>query len=396
MPKPMPPHHRLPTPGAEADEREFEAFAQAQDPLDIDAATWVLRRRSGLDDSEEAQWQAWLDADPRHAAAFDDMEATLGDVQRLPDGEVQALRAGLPGGPSPSAPLPRAAPPDPPHRALGSGLRLWLAGWGHLFPQAAAAALALAAVCGGWMGWTHWQQQPTFAQTFATQQGQQLTAHLPDAGSQGSTLQLDTGTQVQARLYRDRREVRLESGQAMFTVAPDAKRPFHVVAGALRITVVGTRFSVRHTLSGLDAGQTVVSVEEGQVRVARTDPAAGDGRAVSAVAEPAMPAIHLTAGQRVVADGAGRISPVSRVPSASIAPWRDGRISFDQTPLGQAIAEFERYGRTRLVVRDPAVAAMPVGGSYSLGQWQRFADTLLLVLPVRLVRRGDAMEVVAR
>jgi len=60
------------------------------------------------------------------------------------------------------------------------------------------------------------------------------------------------------------------------------------------------------------------------------------------------------------------------------------------------VAEFERYGRTGLVVSDPTVAALPVGGSYSVRQFQRFADTLPQLLPVRLVAHGESTEVVAR
>jgi transmembrane sensor len=408
--------------GLSADEREYEAFAQAQDPLDVEAATWVTRCRSGLSAEGEADLQAWLAADPRHAEAFADMDATFGDVKQLPDDDVASLKAGLPQAPMAqpgrSAQLPGSAEPHEPlkrptatHRAAAAGPRLWAglsgwlsAGWGQLLPHAAAAAIAFALVGGGWMGWDHWRQLPTFEQTFVTVRGQQLTAALPDAVAgalpQGSTLQLDTGTRLEARLYRDRREVRLTDGQAMFTVKSDAERPFHVWAGALRITVVGTRFSVRHTPSGLGAGQTIVSVEEGRVRVARANPASGaggDGAEILSEGGPAdLPAVELTAGQMVVADDAGHMGAVASVPASSIASWRDGRISFDQTPLAQAIAEFERYGRTGLVVHDPAVAALPVGGSYSLKQWQRFAETLPQVLPVRLVQRGEATEVVAK
>ena len=41
-------------------------------------------------------------------------------------------------------------------------------------------------------------------------------------------------------------------------------------------------------------------------------------------------------------------------------------------------------------------AALPVGGSYSLSQVRRFAETLPRMLPVRLVRRGEVTEIVAR
>jgi transmembrane sensor len=396
-----------------ADEREFEAFAQEQNPLDLEAATWVTRRRSGLNAEGEAELRAWLEADPSHAQAFEDMDATFGDVQQLPDGDVAQLKAALPE-------RGAATPPAPPHAhnpvtSLPRRPRLVRSGWSTavtdvlgllrpLMPQFTAAALAVVMLGGGWMGWSHWQQQPVFEQSFATERGQQLKVALPDATEQalarGSTLQLDTETRAQVRLYRDRREVHMHSGQAMFAVHSDAQRPLHVYAGALRITVVGTRFSVRHTGTGLDAGQTVVSVEEGRVRVENSTPRADrsakpeDGAAVAT--DPVSPAVELTAGQAVAADAQGHMGPVATLTASAIAPWRDGRISFDQTPLSQAIAEFERYGHTGLVVLDPAVGALPVGGSYSLRQWRQFAETLPQVLPVRLVRRGEAMEVVAQ
>ncbi|MBW7901580.1 MAG: FecR domain-containing protein [Rhodocyclaceae bacterium] len=381
--------------------REFEAFAQGQDPLDLAAAAWVARRRNGLDARGEAGLQAWLHADPRHAAAFADMDDTFAQLRRLPDDEVSSLKTGLS---APDQAMPAgavrnpalAAPAAPRRRPVDAGWRRWLSGLAPLSPRAAVAALVCLAVGGGWLGWECWRQLPTFEQTYATERGQQVAVSLPDGGAAsqpGSTLQLDTATRIDARLYRDRREVRLVNGQAMFAVRSDAARPFHVRAGGLSITVVGTRFSVRHAASGLAAGQTVIAVEEGRVRVAR----AGRGESDGGPAGPAADApIELTAGQSVTAGDDGRIGPVTRVSPAAIALWRDGRISFDRTPLAQAVAEFERYGATGLTIRDPAVAAMPVGGSYDVRQFRRFAETLPRLLPVRLVRRGDVTEIVAR
>ncbi|MDP3654541.1 MAG: FecR domain-containing protein [Rhodoferax sp.] len=409
MPQTPPPFNRWPAPEREldADEREFETFAQAQDPRDIEAATWVARWRNGLDAEGQAELQAWLDTDPRHAEALEDMDATFGDVKQLPDDDLVSLKASLPDRVQAAATPPQVVAESPsrpwqkPARQPAKpGRRQWLLGWRLLVPQAAAATIAFTIVGGGWLGWDHWRQQPVFEHVFSTERGQQLTTSLPDAGGQagfkGSTLQLDTATRAEVRLYHDRREVRLQNGQAMFAVHSDAQRPFHVYAGPLRITVVGTRFSVRHTGTGLDAGQTVVSVEEGRVRVARVD-RAEPGNEVSATAGSlGSGSVELTAGQQVVANAQGQLGSVAGVLAGAIAPWRDGRLSFDQTPLAQAIAEFERYGRTGLVVRDRTVGTLPVGGSYSLRQWQHFAETLPQVLPVRLVRRGEVTEVVAR
>ncbi|PLK49444.1 FecR domain-containing protein [Uliginosibacterium sp. TH139] len=380
------PHDHAPaaSPDPEEDARDFDAFAQDQDPLDIEAATWVLRRRNGLDTAGEAELADWLKADPRHGAALEDMEHTFDELRHLPDEHLASLRAGLgerAAGAPPQAPAP-AWPPALPRPPARSGWRAWLQG-GRL-PQAMAAALACVVVAGAWLGWQQWQLQPGFVQAYATERGQQLSVTLPDAASQGSTLQLDTASRAEVRLFRDRREVHLQEGQVMFVVHPDAQRPFHVWAGGVRVTVVGTRFSVRHSQSGRDAGQTVVEVEEGRVRVA---PATADARLAS---------VELHAGQRVVADGRGQLSAPAALPPTAVAPWREGRVSFDQTPLADAIAEFERYGHTGLVVRDPAVATLPVGGSYTLRQFQQFARALPQLLPVRLESRGALTEVVAR
>lgn len=400
----LPPHPPTdPDAPDEDDERAFEAFAQDEDPIDIEAATWASRRYNGLDARGEAELKAWLDADPRHARAFEDMNALLGGVKQMPEDDVAKLRTGLPEnaaiantktGPARPSRLPSA----PGH--LGARWFDGLGRWQTLLPHAVAALIAFASVGAGWMGWDHWRQQPVFEQTLATGQGRQLSATLPDAGTvaaaTGSALQLDTASRADVRLFRDRREVHLRHGQAMFTVHADAQRPFHVHAGALRITVVGTRFSVRHADTGLDAGRTVVSVEEGRVRVARVTPRGADQTGTTEIVAAAQASVELGAGDQLSADEHGQLEPVARVPVHAIAPWRNGRLSFDQTPLAQAIAEFDRYGRTGMVVHDPAVASLPVGGSYSLRQWQRFAESLPQVLPVRLVRRGDVTEVVAR
>lgn len=374
--------------------REFESFAKDQDPLDIEAATWVTRKHNGLNPAQEAELKAWLETNPRHAAAFEDMEGTLGQVRQLPGDEVETLKAEL--GDAPlhmPLPLQRPAPQtSPTHtgfpllRPAFGGWRAWFNSMGRLFSQATTAAVVFVILGGGWMGWEHWQRQPTFEEIYATLRGQQLTANLPD----GSALMLDTATRAKATLYRDRREVELVEGQAMFRVQSDRAHPFHVRAGQLRITVIGTRFSVRHTQSGMGARNTVIEVEEGRVRVVRIDPAASE----NALKQETF--IELTAGQTVMADREGWLGPVASLPVGAIAVWRDGRVSFDNTPLALALAEFERYGSTGLIVRDPAVAAMPVGGSYRLRELQSFMDALPQVLPVRLVRAGGVTEVVAR
>lgn len=394
------PHHRhaglhQPAPPSSqeaADARDYAEFIAGQDPLEVEAIGWMVRRQDGLTADEEAELQEWLERDPEHAKALEQAEGVWGRMDELPEEGVDALKAGLPQhADSPpahmeparaeragaSAGLRTSKPPASP------GRRAWLAKLGWLLPQAAVTALALGVVGSGWYGWNIWQQQPTFTQSLATVRGEQRQLALPD----GSTLWLDTATQVEVSLYRQRREVRLVEGQAFFTVQPNSAQPFDVLAGATRVTVVGTRFSVRNTRSGLgEEGRVSVAVEQGRVRVASrqsTQELAGAGAAV-----------ELVSGQSVSTDASGLPGPVQHE-AAPAANWREGRVSFNGSTLAQAVAEFERYGDTGLVIRDPAVGALKVHGSFELRQLGAFARALPRVLPVRLVPKDGKTEITA-
>ncbi len=376
------------SPQEEADARDFAEFIAGQDPLDATAAGWVVRRHDGLTPEEEAELQAWLAADPAHTRALAQVEDVWGRMDELPDEGVVALKAGLPSHEAGTALPPSVAIPGPQHHPrlpssahpASPGRRSWLIGLGRLIPQAVVAFSIVGVV---WYGWNIWQHQPTFQQSFATARGEQKKVNLPD----GSILWLDTATQAEVALYRQRREVRLTDGQALFAVQSNSDQPFDVLAGSTRVTVVGTRFSVRRTRSGLGAGGSVsVAVEEGRVRIASDSAThkAGDAGA----------SVELGAGQSVTADAAGELGPVTHE-GASAALWREGRVSFSGTPLAQALAEFERYGDTGLVIRDPAVGALKVNGSFDLRQVGAFARALPRVLPVRLSTRNGQTEITA-
>jgi len=332
------------------------------------ALDWFVRRTGGqFGAGDEAAFQAWLAADNAHGAAFARHQRNWRLLDALPEDGLRTLRQNL--ADDKAAAAARAAPR---RRAWWQGLSAWA-------PQGALAAVALMVSCGGYFAWGLWQQQPVFEQSFATARGQQLEVVLPE----GSRLRLDTLTTADVTLYRERREVRLPQGQAMFQVAGDVARPFDVLAGPLRITVVGTRFSVRYTPGVPGRAGVQVAVEEGRVRVARAERSAADT------------VVELVAGQQIASDMAGLLGAVSIVPAAGIAPWRESRVSFDNTPLNQALAEFERYGPVHLTVREPAVATLRVTGTFDPRRPGNFARILPQVLPVRLREQGGAAEIVS-
>ena len=341
-----PPRHDFgPCAQEQADLRDHSAFAATQDPLALAAAHW-FSRRGNLDAQQQAEFAAWLAADARHAQEYARLKDTHRAVRRIP-AHVAARW---------TVPQPSPAPVSAPARH-----------WLRTLPYAAAAMLLLGVGAGGY----HWWQQPVFSHSYATVRGQRLAVALPD----GSKLQLDTATQLHVTVYRQRREVRLAHGEALFQVQAQQGQPFNVLSGPVTVTVVGTQFSVRNTLA--QDSHLRVAVQHGHVRVAGAR----------------QEQVDLTAGQGVTADAAGNLSAVASLAPGSVAPWRDGRITFDNVPLDAALAEFERYGDTGLLVRDPAVARLRIGGSFSLAQLDRFAAALPQLLPVQLVHSGTASEI---
>lgn len=172
------------------------------------------------------------------------------------------------------------------------------------------------------------------------------------------------------------RGVQLERGEAFFDVAKDPRRPFIVHAGALRVTAIGTKFSVRR-----EADQLRVVVTEGRVQVAKSD---HGGQ---------MPVAQLAAGNIAHTQGEGILvqqQPLSRL--EELLSWRTGFIIFHDTPLAEAVAEFNRYNSRTIVIDDPAVAAMRISGNFRTTNGAAFVRLLEAGFPIR-ARSGEAQIV---
>lgn len=331
------------------------------------ALDWFVRRRDaqGWGEADEQGYQAWLAADARHREALDRWQGEWQAFDAIPPDMRELLRRNLAFDQAMVAAGPAGAGRGP---AMPSRRRV-------LAPALAIAVVGAVAGAIGWQVWGHWQAQPVYAQSFSTPRGQQAEVPLPD----GTRVRLDTATRLQATYYRQRREITLIDGQAVFAVQADATRPFHVLAGPLRVTVVGTRFSVRHTPGQPGVGGVQVAVEEGQVRVARQ--VGGDAVAVL-----------LAAGQQVSADAAGTLSAIAPVAAgAGIAPWREHRVRFDNQRLDHALAELRRYRDVPWVIRDPAVAALRVTGVFDPRDLATIGRVLPASLPVRLRMGADGL-----
>ncbi|MFT3665340.1 sigma-70 family RNA polymerase sigma factor [Piscinibacter sp.] len=232
-----------------------------------------------------------------------------------------------------------------------------------------AALLGVAGLGGaGLLAWRQWSVYRADAvqwqATLASGRGQ-LTRHtLPD----GSVLQLDAESRADVRLLGGSRRVSLLEGAAFFAVARDEARPFVVQAGAVRITVLGTRFGVERVPL---RDEVLVQVESGRVRV---EPGAGE------------PARELGAGEALRVHAGGRAESESLHGDA--APWRQGEIVLAGATLGEALQRLARYA-PRAATASAQAARLPVSGRIRIAQAGEWLAALPLALPVRLLRRAD-------
>src|SRR5882724_4971876 len=317
--------------------------------IDEEAAAWIWRMDCAAVAAADRQaFEAWLRQDPRHRRAASDLSAVWSALDGLAEAKREEKIATF----AHTARLPLLHHPQ----------RWWF------------AAAALAAVAVG----TIWLQQGGELQTLATAVGQQRNVTLAD----GSIVNLNTNTILETDLRRHTREMYLRKGEAHFQVAHDRSRPFLVHAGDAVVRAVGTAFEVRV----LTDQHVDVVVNEGRVEVQATaPPPASPNPATRARAAAATTVRALNAGERL--STAGRdyaVTPITAQQMSSELAWREGAIIFDGEPLSEAIAEIERYTDARIVVSDPEIARLKVGGRFRTGNVQEFFDALQTALPVSI------------
>lgn len=359
-------------------------------PAREDALDWFVRRRDqGLSAQDEHAFQAWLNAASSNRAAFDHWQAEWQSFDAIPQDMKALLQRNLAYDQAMEAASGAAREAVQPgkSRPISTGAESNTATADRtgptrrriLIPALSMAAVTAVVTSTGGLAWKHWQARPTFVQSLASKRGQQLEVTMPD----GSRLRLDAATQLEVAYYRNRREVTLLEGQAMFEVSAKPAMPFDVLAGPIRVTVVGTRFAVRYTPSLPGDAGVRVAVEEGKVRVAQV--AAGDH------------VVLLSAGQQVTSDRDGVFAAVRPIASSEVAPWRNQRVRFDSQRLDVALAELGRYVDVPLVIHDQVVAALPITGVFDPADLSTFQRVLPASLPVRLKEVGQgSWEIVMR
>ncbi|MGN6279921.1 MAG: FecR family protein [Sphingomonas sp.] len=251
------------------------------------------------DDMDWAALTDWLEADPRHRDAFDEV-ALIDAAVDTHRGTVRTLL-------NDQADIAQDLGPPATDRARSNGRR-WFLGTG------VAAALAVA------IGLPLIQSQQAQSIAYATGPGATRSVALDD----GSRLDLSADTRISVGAHQ--RRMTLARGAAYFDVRHDPSRQMVVDAGGYHITDIGTRFSVE-----MAGSRVAIAVAQGSVTVT---PPVGD-------------AVRLDAGDALTGDG-GAAPVVSSVKPDSVAAWRGGRLAYDNAPLAKVASDISRYTGKRI------------------------------------------------
>lgn len=308
------------------------------------AAEWVVRLDRDCTAAERQQFQSWLDADPRHRAAYDAAYQLWCELD-----EVAAV---LPE----AAQLPRPAPrTTAPVIAIKSTAPRAHSRWPAWTALAATLVLAVGLFAAP-------ELEVRLRADLRADVGQSLTRVLED----GSTVQLNTDTAIAVRYTEGRRDIELLRGEAAFEVAHDAARPFVVHARRSSVTALGTVFQVR-------AGEDLqVTVTEGRVRV----------RSADAYTD-------LGAGHRLSVSASGEIGPPGEADIYAAEAWRRGYVSFVERPLSEVVQELNRYVRGRIVLTDARLESLPVSGTFPTNRPDAAIGALQQSLGLRVTRFSD-------
>jgi transmembrane sensor len=356
------------------------------------AATWLAKRSAApLSPRERQAFDAWLNATSAHRVAYLRLEAAWHEADR-----AKALAAGFEPGQVPArgqwsfsafglrestsaSAAVRAASNDgdrdadavPAARPAAAGAAQTGANpppRRNAVLRFAGIAATLAVGVAAAIAW-RWEGEIEQAQ-YRTAIGELQTLPLPD----GSTLTLSSDSAVAVTLSRRQRLIELVQGEAIFEVAKDKARPFVVDATGSRVTAVGTRFAVRRSADGLR-----VVVTEGTVRL-QPGLDAMPGQAESLLHAGAVAVLD----RHGVSIRAGSDSELAR-----LLDWQSGHLSFRDTTLAAAAAEFNRFNRRKLRIGDDGVAALRIGGHFRWANVEAFARLLEQGFPVRVEYRAD-------
>ena len=352
----------------------IETDTDAASVVESEALAWIAQLNGdSVTEKDLAAFREWVNRSPAHQAEIRELAALWTDLNALtvmdePIRQADAVSKRL--------------------RKQGRWKR-----WAVL-PVLAGAAAVCALVLSPVIlptdaGDETYQQAVNVPLVFKTAKGEHQVYSFED----GSIITLNTDSHIEVDFNKDQRDVRLIKGEALFTVAHDEKRPFLVFANDGIVRAVGTEFSVHLANDAID-----VLVSEGSVELSTLKPTQPSLEQLSATqsssGSPKVASLGIIkAGQTArVKSSEAAIALVSTEVIDAELSWRVGRIEFTGEGLEQAIDEYTRYTNLNIVIADPELNDIRLGGSFPTGETDLFFNTLELQFGINVDKsNGDTV-----
>lgn len=311
------------------------------------AVDWLVRRDSHpLTSGEQRDFDNWMQADPLHRKAWAQTQNLWSDLDRLPEAAVPELDAS-----SIIKECPRVTP------NISSHKKAWMG----------TAALTVCLIFFFLYPGNQFLLQWTADSVTAT--GEIRMVSLPD----GTQMHLNTASAIDLNYSDTRRTVRLLKGEAEFHVAHDTARPFVVEAAGGTATALGTAFAVR-----LQRGRATVTVLENQVEVAY--PSGKEKGMETSILKPAEQASF---------GPHNGLEATREVNLTTVDTWRNGKLIFENKPLGEVIDELNRFHSGRIVVLGESLNRLSVNSVFPIDDPVKIVDALESSLNLQSRRFGD-------
>ena len=327
----------------------IEDLPDLPDALLEEAAIWHARLLDAKSDPAlaaacQTDFERWLAADPRHARAFE---------------ETQQLWTKLE---EPVAQVLSEMETESKAETAVRGRRWTLPRlWSPVFPNAALAAccalfLAIATVV------YYDDAVDRLRSDHMAAVGERLPVELED----GSRVTLNSDSAITFDVDGDSRRVRLLRGEAWFEVAAEPDRPFVVETPLGSVRVTGTSFNLR-----LQEDRATVSLVEGSLMLHPSDAESTELEIL-----PSQQASLLPTG----------VSEATPFDETALMAWLRGQLVFYDTPLGDVVAELNRYRDGYILVVNSDLERLRVSGVFRTDDPNAALSVIANTLPVSVDR----------
>lgn len=345
------------------------------------AEDWLIILQSDeVSDFDRRRFRQWLNANSEHQRTFDSLLQQWNCIPELigSPAYAQMLRLGA----SDASPTTGKASGSGLHgvfnRTVKSSRSVYQSYSPVKLSALAASFILFSALC-----LVYWTSHTVHVEHFRSGKGEIVNHTLTD----GSVITLSADSVIEARISNTIREITLASGQAFFKVSKDEKRPFFVLAGEIRVRVVGTEFDINKS-----AQRIRIAVREGVVEASKNVTHETFNNKVSTTQ------ITLTRGQVVNARNSiySDFDSIATIPIEDISPWQAGRLRYNNVELAEITADANRFYPHNIALASEELGELKVTASFRINEIEKTLEDLAAILPIKIHKDANQNIVIMR